>query len=146
MPAIQFIRRPDAGLVRTRYAGARTSLDGLAEASPAGMDNVKTFEVADAGENVACVFRGNLELPADGLWTLATRSDDGSRLFLDGRLVVDNGGTHGMQEAQGTIGLKAGWHALEVQWFNAAGGAGLEVSWSGPGTVQQPIPAERLGR
>ena len=146
LPAIQFIRRPDAGLARTRYAGARTSLAGLSQASPTDVENVAGFDVSDAGENVACAFRGNLEVPADGLWTLTTKSDDGSRLFLDGQLVVDNDGLHGLQEQSGTIGLKAGWHALELQWFNADGGAGLEVSWLGPGTGRQPLPAERLGR
>jgi hypothetical protein len=106
---------------------------------------VSGFDVSDAGENVACAFRGNLDVPADGLWTLATKSDDGSRLYLDGQLVVDNDGLHGLQEQSGTIGLKAGWHALELQWFNADGGGGLEVTWSGPDTGTQPIPAG-LGR
>ncbi len=109
------------------------------------MENVNGFDVSGAGENVAFAFRGNVELPSDGVWTFATVSDDGSRLWIDGKLLVDNDGLHGMQEKSGAIGLKAGWHALEVQWFNGSGAGGLEVRWSGPGTERQPIPSERLG-
>ncbi|MBK7643343.1 MAG: alpha-L-fucosidase [Planctomycetes bacterium] len=146
LPALQFIRRPDPGLVRTRYDGARTSLENLFESSPAGVDDVAGFEVANAGENVAFAFRGNVEVPADGAWTFFTKSDDGSRLSIDGRLVVDNDGPHGLQEQSGAIGLKAGWHALTLEWFNGSGSAGLEVEWSGPKTARTPIPNERLGR
>jgi hypothetical protein len=146
LPALQFIRRPDSGLTRTRYEGARSSLADLHESTAAAFDNVAGFDVSGAGENVAFAFRGNLEVPADGVWTFFLSSDDGSRLLVDGRLVVDNDGAHGMQEKGGAIGLRAGWHALELQWFNGAGGAGLEVGWSGAGLARQPIPDERLGR
>ncbi len=146
LPAIQFIRRPDPGLVRTRYAGARENLVDLAQATPANVENVSGFDVSGAGEKVAFAFRGNLEVPADGLWTFATKSDDGSRLFVDGKLLVDNDGLHGMQEQRGEVGLRAGWHALALEWFNAGGESGLEIQWSGPGVARQPIPSERLGR
>ena len=146
LPAIQFIRRPDQGLVRTRFDGARENLTGLSESTPAGLDDVASFDISGAGEKVAYEFRGNLEIPADGVWSFSTSSDDGSRLFVDGRLVVDNDGMHGMKEKSGEIGLRAGWHALRVEWFNAGGGAGLEVRWSGPEVVRQAIPNERLGR
>jgi alpha-L-fucosidase len=145
LPAMQFIRRPDPGLTRTRYDGARTSLADLHEETAGALDNVAGFDLSGAGENVAFAFRGNAEVPADGVWTFATSSDDGSRLLVDGHLVVDNDGPHGMRERSGEIGLRAGWHALELQWFNGGGGAGLEVRWSGPGVARQPIPAERLG-
>src|SRR5689334_18758372 len=39
-----------------------------------------------------------------------TSSDDGSRLFIDGKLIVDNGGPHGMGEKYGVGDLSAGDH------------------------------------
>src|SRR6185295_18599250 len=115
------------GLVRTRFDGARENLTGLSESTPAGLDDVANFDVSGAGEKLAYEFRGNLEVPKDGVWNFATKSDDGSRLLVDGRLVVDNDGLHGIQEKSGEIGLKAGWHALSVEWFNTSGGASLDV-------------------
>lgn len=145
LPAIQFIHRPDPGLVCTRYAGARTTLADLAQASPAAVLNTSGFEIVPGAE-LALKFEGNVHVPADGVWSFATASDDGSRLWIDGRLVVDNDGLHGLRERSGEIGLRAGWHALRVEWFNAGGDAGLTVSWSGPGIAREPIPATRLGR
>lgn len=43
-------------------------------------------------ENVAAIFTGWLHTPASGAYAFTLESDDGSRLFLDGSLVVDNGG------------------------------------------------------
>lgn len=43
-------------------------------------------------ENVAAVFSGWLHTPASGAYAFTLESDDGSRLLLDGSLVVDNGG------------------------------------------------------
>ena len=37
-------------------------------------------------------------------------------------------------------------HLVDLAVVMASGGAGLEVTWSGPGVSQQPVPAERLGR
>jgi len=146
LPALQFFRRPDPGLARTRYAGARSSLADLAQATAAGAEDVATFDTAGAGENVAFAFRGHIDVPADGVWSFSTKSDDGSRLLVDGRAVVENDGPHGMQERSGEIGLRKGWHKLAVEWFNAGGESGLEVRWAGPKQAWAPIPNERLGR
>ena len=40
-------------------------------------------------------FRGGLAIETAGLYTFFTESDDGSRLLIDGQLIVDNNGTHG---------------------------------------------------
>ncbi|MBA3847659.1 MAG: hypothetical protein H0X45_13585, partial [Planctomycetes bacterium] len=48
-------------------------------------------------DNFAVRWRGVLRVPVAGTWTLATDSDDGSRLVLDGAQVIDNSGRHPMQ-------------------------------------------------
>src|SRR3989304_195208 len=48
------------------------------------------------------------EEPGD--YTFYTFSDDGSFVFIDGRMVVDNGGTRGAQQAEGTRPLGRGLH------------------------------------
>src|SRR6185503_6145871 len=45
-----------------------------------------------------------------GKTTFWTQSDDGSRLVLDGKVVVDNGGDHPMTEKSGSAELTAGDH------------------------------------
>jgi len=99
---------------------------------------------ADSGRDdlVAAVFEGWIEVPTSGLWQLFTDSDDGSRLFVDETLVVDNDGLHGMRERGGEIGLAAGRHPVRVEFFENFGGAGLIVRWSGPGTPKSVVPPE----
>lgn len=63
-----------------------------------------------------------------GLWQFRTNSDDGSRLYIDNKLIVDNDGLHGMTAKQGLANLKRGWHKLVIVFFEKNGGAGLQVS------------------
>ncbi len=89
-------------------------------------------------------FNGFIDVPADGDYTFFTTSDDGSFLLIDGRIVVDNGGDHGMIERSGEVTLAAGKHALTITMFENAGGEGLEVAWSGPGFEKEPLPSSAL--
>ncbi|MEK6235471.1 MAG: DUF1592 domain-containing protein, partial [Planctomycetales bacterium] len=89
-------------------------------------------------------FTGGLTIERPGVYTFYTSSDDGSRLFVDGREIVDNDGLHGMAEANGKVKLAAGSHAITVTYFNGTGGNGLTVSWEGPGIDKQLIPKSAL--
>ena len=71
-------------------------------------------------------------------------SDDGSRLYLDGKLVINNDGLHGMKTVRKRIRLSAGTHPIVVTYFDNGGGDGLSLSWSGPGFKRQPISAKKL--
>ena len=61
-------------------------------------------------------------------------SDDGSRLYIDGTLVVDNGGLHGFQTLSGLSTLSPGLHNIEVQYFERNGGAGISLEYQVGGT------------
>jgi len=104
------------------------------------------FATSGRADNVGAVFTGYVQAPSDGVYTFYTTSDDGSALYIGSQKVVDNDGLHGMQERSGSIGLRAGKHALRVEFFEAGGGAGLVVSWEGPGISKQVVPASRLYR
>jgi hypothetical protein len=56
-------------------------------------------------------------------------SDDGARLYVDGVLVVD-GWTNGLHVTTGSIALEAGWHTLELQFYQSSGAASLALIWS----------------
>jgi len=95
-------------------------------------------------ENYGFLFEGFIAVPVRGIYSFFTDSDDGSRLFVDDRAVVENDGLHGMTEKQGAVALEAGLHALRIAYFNKTGGSGLEVSWSGPGFGKCPVPDSAL--
>ena len=138
-----------AGLTYAYYA---VSTDGtipnLAALVPTATGTVTTFDLSPRtrDDNIAFAFNGYLAVPTDGVYTLFTSSDDGSRLLIGTTTVVDNDGPHGMQERSGVIGLKAGRHALTVHFAQGAGGFGLEVRWEGPGIAKALVPASALFR
>jgi putative heme-binding domain-containing protein len=82
-------------------------------------------------------FSGTLQAPKEGAYTFYIASDDGSRVYVDGKEVVNNDGLHGMSEKSGTAPLAAGPHALVVTYFNNGGGYGLAFAWQGPGFARQ---------
>ena len=57
--------------------------------------------------NIGLVLTGYLEVPADGIYTFALLSDDGSTLMLDGELLGDNDGAHSPVEIIVQKALKA---------------------------------------
>lgn len=87
---------------------------------------------------------GTIRVPADGKYTFFLDSDDGSRLFIDGKQVVDNGGAHGMEEVSGGVQLTAGDHALKVEFFEKDIDAGCKFSWKSDKIEKQIVPAEVL--
>ncbi len=93
---------------------------------------------------VAVVFEGFIQIDTAGEYGFSTASDDGSKLYIDGKTVVDNDGDHGVLTAAGTIRLEPGKHAIRVEWFNGGGGAWLGAYFEGPGVPRQFIDPNRL--
>ncbi|MFK7916393.1 MAG: putative Ig domain-containing protein, partial [Pseudomonadales bacterium] len=85
-------------------------------------------------------FTGRVLITTPGDYTFYTNSDDGSQLFIDDVLIVENDGLHGPRERQGNVSLAAGLHKLSITFFEKGGGANLSASWSGPGITKTAIP------
>ena len=77
-------------------------------------------------------YRGLITIPAAGSWTFSTTSNDGSKLFINGQLVVDNDGIHASQTRSGSITLPAGVAIFDLKYFNHSSTATLSASWQGP--------------
>ena len=153
-PPVVSLRDPEnpanavAGLNYQYYQGSWSNLPDFN-----GLTSVKTDVTAtptigvrnrDTGYGLR--FTGYVSVPTDGQYTFYTSSDDGTKLLIGTTEVVTNDGVHGDQERSGTIGLKAGVHALTVLYFQGDGGQNLTVSYSGPGLGKQAIPATALWR
>ncbi|MET9631846.1 glycoside hydrolase family 3 C-terminal domain-containing protein [Lentzea sp. NPDC006480] len=91
---------------------------------------------------------GTFTAPGTGLYELATTSDDGSRLHVDGQLVVDNWGDHAVKTRRKRLTLQAGVpHQFQVEYYDAGGKAELRFGWSTPAAhdqlVQEAVAAAR---
>jgi beta-glucosidase len=75
---------------------------------------------------------GTLTPPKSGLFALGLRSDDGSRLYLDGKLVVDNWGDHPPTLKTAQMKLVAGKaYDVRLEYFEGIIGASVELLWQG---------------
>ena len=121
LSAIPTLADADTGLNRLYYVGQGTmpsvDLRDLARFSAV------VPAVPDA--NYAWAIYGNVKIAGAGSYDLCVTSDDGSRLFVDGALLVDNEGLHGALEKCATIDLTKGPHEIYIEGFQVAGRHGL---------------------
>jgi hypothetical protein len=72
---------------------------------------------------------GDFQVEETGLYRFKTESDDGSCIYIDGRLLVDNWGEHMLESRESSIVLLAGSHNLYVRYMSFADNAKLNVTW-----------------
>ncbi|MBC8040941.1 MAG: PQQ-dependent sugar dehydrogenase [Opitutaceae bacterium] len=118
------------------------NLDSL---TPDGTGNSATIAIPSTvrADHYALRFTGDLPITDAGAYTFYTQSDDGSKVYVNGTLVVDHDGLHGNTEKSGTITLAAGTHTVRVDYLEANGGEALQVSYSGPNLPKQIVGANR---
>lgn len=90
-------------------------------------------------DNFAIRFDGLIQVAKEGDYSFYLLSDDGSKLSIDGRLVVDNDGIHAPSEKSGKVKLTAGKHAITVEFFEQGGGEELRVEVEGPDLPRKSI-------
>jgi hypothetical protein len=66
---------------------------------------------------------GQLVVSEDGYYSFTMSSDDGSLLYIDGTLVIDNDGQHGITTMSGTKGLESAvTHTFQLEYAQSGGG------------------------
>lgn len=91
------------------------------------------------------VFFGIIFVPEDGVYEFMTQSDDGSVLYINGKKIVDNDGSHAAISATERVALKKGYHAYRLLYFEDYEGEYLGWSWKIPSASKfENIPAGNL--
>lgn len=73
--------------------------------------------ITDRFEWFAIDYHGAFLIDSAQWFDFALFSDDGSKLFIDGKLVVNNDGNHAPIKATGKHFLREGFHTMNVQYF-----------------------------
>ncbi|MBK9401433.1 MAG: PQQ-dependent sugar dehydrogenase [Bacteroidetes bacterium] len=134
------------GLNFAYYHGTWSTLPAFAALTPVSTGIVTNLDLSPRtqNDNFGFSFNGFIQIPADGIYTFYTSSDDGSKMYIGSTLVVSNDGLHANTEASGQIGLLAGKHAITVDYFERSGQEILTLNYEGPGIVKKPVPSASL--
>ncbi len=76
---------------------------------------------------------GRLNAAQGGEYAFALQTDDGSRLWIDGELVVDNDNANGQRQRVGKATLTAGMHEIRVEYMQRGNEASAVFKWKPPG-------------
>lgn len=90
------------------------------------------FTGADWGkleDNFAVRFSGYLKIPQTSNYLFRLRSDDGSRLLIDGQEIINHDGPHGPSPKDGEIALTAGNHPFVIDYYEGGGEQAIFFEW-----------------
>ena len=87
--------------------------------------------VAKTGKSdqVSAVWRGKINFKG-GIYNFHTKSDDGVELVLDKKTLIRNWTDHPIvQDDANDIKISAGYHDVQLRWYENGGGAGVGFWW-----------------
>ncbi len=103
------------------------------------------FDPPIGANNFSVRWTGKVQPRFSGTYTFHTVSDDGVRLWVDGRRIIDNWTAGGLRTRQGRISLQAGQLVnIRLEYFEALGNATMRLLWSSDRQAKQVIPRDYL--
>ncbi|MFZ0452950.1 MAG: alpha-L-fucosidase [Ignavibacteriaceae bacterium] len=133
--------------IRYKYfEGSWDSLPDFNSLKPLDENIIPNFSISSAksADHFGYEYYGYIKIPVDGIYTLYISSDDGSRLYIGEKLIVDNDGEHGIVEKSSTIALSKGFHAIKVDFFERTGDQSLGVKIKSLNLEKESVPDSLL--
>ena len=111
----------------------------------ADLYGVDVAEFGTLSEDFVLIAKGYLYADRDTLTDLRIWSDDGSRVTVDGQVILDNDGLHGTEVKETTVSLSKGYHPVTIEYMQGKGGRYLSFEWKPAGAVDWAgVPPEAL--
>lgn len=95
-------------------------------------------------DHFAVLFTTQFDIPTDGQYTFGVISDDGSKVYVDGKIIIDNDGSHSAEMKRGKVELTKGMHDIKVEYFDDYMGQKLELFYSSSTLPMQTLPFARF--
>ena len=123
------------------YHESWNELPDFSSLKPVAEHGVSSFDVRIAGrkDGFGLRFTGYLHAAKEGEYRFFLGSDDGSRMLIDGKEVVNVDGVHPHTVREGRIKLASGAHEVVIEYFEAGGEESLTAEVQGPGFGRQPL-------
>jgi hexosaminidase len=146
LPAVAFTGTKP-GVKYELVAGLFTGTGQLDGARVLDTGVVKTFNTVafkKANRTFGVTYEGYFNAATDSKYIFSTQSDDGSVIFIDDQLVVDNDGKHSLYEQPGEVLLQKGMHKFTLKYFEAGAFSTLRVYLTLPGKPKGEFSAETM--
>lgn len=130
------------GIAYTYYEGKfkATNQITLAKKGKEGTMNNFSIKEAPIEDHFGYDFRTQIKIPKKGVYRFYTISDDGSKLYINGKEIVDNDGGHSSRRREGKVALDEGFHDLQVLYYEDYMGQELEVGFSSREILETSLP------
>jgi hypothetical protein len=127
----------NADLTQPVLSRVDASVDyGWGSASPDPAIEKDTFSVR---------WTGTLQAPTTETYRLSTQADDGVRLWIDDRLLIDEWTDRTLIENSASLPLTAGRrYRVRMEYYDGSGEATARLLWSTPTILRQAIPRSWL--
>jgi len=135
------------GIESRFYKGSFGATPNYLSMTPDKINKIDQFQLEDIKSvptHYALLLIGSVNIGEIGEYVFYCGSNDGTKLYVDNVLLIDNDGGHGYLEEYGKIKLDEGVHKIEVRYFQQGGGQELKVSWKGPGFDKREMTKEDL--
>ena len=99
---------------------------------------------APAKDHFGYEFKSYIHIPKTGVYNFYLYSDDGSLLYIDGKVIIDNNGSHSAARKGGKVALEEGFHEVHLLYFEDYMGQELKVKMSGRWMEEQIISDKML--
>lgn len=124
------------------YEGAFTTLPDFTKLTAKKSSTVKNINlaVADIKTNFALIYEGYLKIDTTGSYIFGTSSDDGSALYIDDTLRVNNDGLHSNTYVESKFNITKGVHKFSLRYFQSGGDIICQLYWTPLGKTKALIP------
>ena len=96
-------------------------------------------------DNWSARWEGEIQASHTGTFTFHTHADDGIRLWVDGKMLINQWLIRGSTEDTATIELEAGKkYALKVEYYQAVAGLDYRLFWTPPHGFKTIVPRSQL--
>ena len=135
------------GLYYKYYEGQWDTIPRFNELRPnkTGKINAFTLESVKPREDYFGIyFYGFIKIEESGTYTFYLTSDDGSKLAINNKYLINNDGLHGRNEEKASIELESGLIPIAILYFENNGSQELKLEYEGPGITRKSVTANIL--
>lgn len=98
-----------------------------------------------AADGFAVRWSGQILISQTGKYVFRAIADDGVRLWVDGKLLINDWTSHSAREFSGSIDLQGNrTYSIRLEYFEQTGTASVQLAWTTPDGTRAVIPTANL--